>query len=145
MIVTCNGCFDGIHPGHLFFLGYCRGQGDSLIVGINSDSYIEKYKRQKVFYSQKVRIKALMSLGFIDKVVLFEEDTPNEFIKTLNPDIHCTGEENTINCPEAKTCQELNIELQLVPRIKTFSTTNMDDSTKDYVNYFMKRRMMIKL
>ena len=47
-LVTCNGAFDGLHPGHLFYLGFCRGQGDELVVGINGDDYIRNKKQREL-------------------------------------------------------------------------------------------------
>jgi len=136
IIVTCNGCFDGIHPGHLFFLGFCRAQGDVLKVGINSDSYIKENKRDP-FYDEETRKKALMSLGFIDEVFIFNESTPIDFLKRIHPDIHCNGEEYGESCIESETCKQLGIQLVLVPRINNFATTGMDSVTESFVKYWM--------
>ena len=127
IIVTCNGCFDGLHPGHLFFLGFCRALGTRLIVGINCDEYIAKNKRPKPFYSAKKRKQMLMNLGIIDNVVVFTEDNPVQFIVKIKPDIHCTGEEYRNNCAEEKICNALNIKLFFVPRISQWSTTGIID------------------
>jgi len=138
VIVTCNGCFDGLHPGHLFFLGFCRGQGDSLVVGINSDDYIRKHKKREPNYTEDVRQKALLSLGFISDVVIFPEKTPVRFLKFVSPHIHCNGIEYGDECVEAPTCEKLGTRLVLVPRItNVWATSSLDDETKEFVNHFM--------
>jgi len=124
--VTCNGCFDGLHPGHLFFLGYCLAQGDRLVVGINSDRYIMRNKRKKMNYCESKRKSMLLSIGFIDDVYIYDEDTPIEFIKTIKPSVHCTGQEYSDNCPESSVCDKFGIELVFVPRISTWQTSNLD-------------------
>jgi D-glycero-beta-D-manno-heptose 1-phosphate adenylyltransferase len=137
-IVTCNGCFDGIHPGHLFFLGFCKAQGDKLIVGINSDNYIKKHKREKPLYNEKQRVKSLMSLGFIKDVVVFHEDTPIEFIKNSKTDIHCNGAEYGKDCIESNTLNEMGARLVLIPRTPIWSTSDLKDESSDIVNKTMK-------
>lgn len=136
-IVTCNGCFDGIHPGHLFFLGFCKAQGDDLIVGINSDDYIIKHKRESPLYSEKQRVSSLVSLGFIKDVVVFHEETPIEFIRNSNTNIHCNGEEYGKDCVESKIISEIGAKLVLVPRIPIWSTTDLKDDSSEIVNKTM--------
>jgi len=123
-VVTCNGCFDGLHPGHMFFLGYCRGQGSKLIVGINTDDYIRRKKRSDPV-PEKDRVAALISLGVAEKVEVFPEDSPCEFIRRNMPDVHCIGEEYRGRAPEEKVCAELGIWIVYVPRIGKWSSTGM--------------------
>ena len=130
MIVTCNGCFDKLHMGHLFFLGYCLAQGDELIVGINSDAYICQHKRNPPFRNETQRTQDLMDLGFIKQVMVFKEDTPINFIKTIKPDVHCNGEEyNNSNCVERSICAQLNTKLIFIPRIGNWATRNYANHT----------------
>ena len=124
-IVTCNGCFDGLHHGHLFFLGFCRGQGDSLVVGINSDRYMREVKHQEPMFNQDIRKKVLEDTGIPTRVVIFEEENPIAFIKGILPEIHCTGAEYAERCIEAEVCKGLGIELRFVPRIGKWSSTEM--------------------
>jgi len=121
--VTCNGCFDALHPGHLFFLGYALAQGDELIVGINSDDYIIRNKRSNPHRNQKERKSDLLSLGFIKNVIIFPEDSPIEFIRIVRPDVHCTGEEYRNSCREERVCKDLGIRLIFVPRIGDWSSS----------------------
>jgi D-beta-D-heptose 7-phosphate kinase/D-beta-D-heptose 1-phosphate adenosyltransferase len=127
IIVTCNGCFDGLHPGHLFFLGFSRGQGDVLIVGINSDTYIQRHKRINPI-PQLERKQALLDLGFIKEVVIFDEENPIQFISDVKPNIHCTGQEYEGRAVEATICNELGTKIVYVPRIGKWSTTALKDS-----------------
>ena len=122
--VTCNGCFDGLHPGHMFFLGFCRGQGDRLIVGINSDEYIRRHKRREPVPKDE-RAKALMSLGFIWDVVSFSEPNPGAFVRRVRPDVHCTGAEYDGGCAEERVCEEIGARLVFVPRVGDWSCSIM--------------------
>lgn len=121
-LVTCNGCFDGLHPGHLFFLGFCRGQGGRLVVGINSDEYIRTHKRPNPIDQQK-RAKDLIDLGFIEAVEVFKENDPREFIRRWMPTIHCISEEYMDTAIELSVCDELGIQVVYVPRIGDWSST----------------------
>jgi len=138
--VTCNGCFDGIHPGHLFYLGYCYAQGDELVVGINCDDYIRRKKREQPFFTAEKRRETLLALGFIKDIIVFEESNPSEFIKKVQPQVHCTGKEYGYDCPEAPTCKEIGAKLVLVPRTNIWSTSVLDGLWKQWVDEFMKSR-----
>lgn len=121
-LVTCNGCFDGLHPGHLFFLGFCRGQGDRLVVGINSDDYIRRRKRREPVPVAERR-KALMELGVVHSVVVFDEDEPSLLIASVHPDVVCIGEEYRNRAPELGMCQHLGAKVVWVPRVGKWSST----------------------
>lgn len=121
--VTVNGCFDGLHPGHLFMLGYALAQGDELIVGINSDQYIQQHKGM-VLVSECCRRRALLDLGFISRVVVFHEQDPVKFILSVRPAVHCTGAEYKNGmCIEAGWCELYFIKLVYVPRVGNWSST----------------------
>jgi len=124
--VTCNGCFDGLHAGHMFFLGYALAQGDKLIVGINSDEYIYNSKNREPNFNEQDRKKALLDLEFIDRVIIFNENTPISFILSEMPDIHVNGSEYGKDCIEAEVLSKMGAKLVLVPRIGKWSTTNGD-------------------
>ena len=122
LIVTTNGCFDGLHQGHLFFLGFCRAQGGRLIVGINTDEYIIKRKRP-VPIPQDQRRQDLLDLGFVEDVEIFQDDNPNEFLRRRRPDIHCIGEEYRDTAVELEVCRKLGIRVVYVPRIGKWSSS----------------------
>lgn len=132
---TINGCYDGIHPGHLFLFGYVRGQCDSLIIGINSDDYIRRKKNREPYYSLEQRMNILHNTGLFDEIHSFNEDTPNKWIASVNPDYHYTGEEYAPNPVEKVICDEIGIGLRFVPRIPNLASSTLDS---DFINKFNK-------
>ncbi len=91
-IVFTNGCFDILHKGHVSYLEEARRQGDCLVVGLNSDVSVKSIKGpDRPINNQGSRARVLAALGCIDYVVLFDEDTPLNLIKSLNPDVLAKG------------------------------------------------------
>ncbi len=91
-IVFTNGCFDILHAGHVDYLEKAKSFGDILIVGINSDSSIKRIKGEKrPINKQEHRVKVLSALNCVDYVVVFDEDTPIELIKIVQPDVLVKG------------------------------------------------------
>lgn len=91
-VVFTNGCFDILHPGHVRYLSKARDFGDILIVGLNSDASVKRLKGQaRPINSQSDRACLLAALGFVDYIVIFDDDTPLELIKTLHPDVLVKG------------------------------------------------------
>jgi D-glycero-beta-D-manno-heptose 1-phosphate adenylyltransferase len=91
-ITFTNGCFDIVHPGHIDYLSRSADLGDKLIIGLNSDSSVQKIKgNNRPYLDEQSRAILLASLGFVDAVVIFSEDTPYELIKTVAPDILVKG------------------------------------------------------
>lgn len=136
-IVTCNGCFDGLHPGHLFFLGYAKAQGDKLVVGINSDEYISQNKRKQPLFDQETRKNVLLALGVVDEVHIFYEDNPIEFIRSVQPQVHCTGEEYRGKAVEMTIVRQIGAEMCWVPRTKIWSTSQLTEMGFEWVKAFM--------
>lgn len=90
--VFTNGCFDLIHPGHIDLLTRARALGDRLIVGINSDESVRKIKGVgRPFIDQESRREILLALKAVDEVEIFDEPTPENLIKRINPDILVKG------------------------------------------------------
>lgn len=82
-----NGCFDLLHPGHLFLLRTAAAQCDRLIVGINSDASVRRLKGEtRPVQTEEQRAAAIAQLDFVDGVAIFAEDTPLELITALQPD-----------------------------------------------------------
>ncbi len=91
-----NGCFDLLHPGHVHLLEQCRAMCDRLIVGINSDSSVQRLKGPtRPAQNEAARAAVLASLASVDLVCLFEEDTPIELIKRIKPDLLIKGADYT--------------------------------------------------
>lgn len=93
-----NGCFDLLHPGHVSLLAQARAACDKLIVGLNSDSSVKRLKGDsRPVQSELARAIVLASIGHVDAVVIFGEDTPLELIKTLKPDVLVKGADYTLD------------------------------------------------
>ena len=76
-VVFTNGCFDILHEGHVSYLEFARGQGDVLILGLNSDLSVRKIKGEKrPMVAQEDRARLLAALEMIDYVVIFDEEEP---------------------------------------------------------------------
>ena len=91
-IAFTNGCFDILHRGHIEYLSQARDKGDVLVVGLNTDASVRRLKgANRPVNPQDARAMVLASLFFVDAVVLFDEDTPYELIKTVQPDVLVKG------------------------------------------------------
>ncbi len=126
-IVSSNGCFDLLHWGHLRYLNEARALGDVLVVGINSDASVKRLKgASRPLFHQDIRAKQLASLTAVDYVVIFEEDTPNEFLKILHPQIHTKGAdyENKL-LPERELVESWGGRIELLALEPGLSTTNL--------------------
>ena len=91
-VVFTNGVFDLLHPGHVDVIAAARGEGDALIVGLNSDESVRRLKGpQRPVRTEVERAYVLAALGDVDAVVTFSEDTPLELIRYLRPDVLVKG------------------------------------------------------
>lgn len=125
-VVTTNGCFDIIHKGHVSYLFDARALGDALFVGINSDSSVRKIKGpERPINNQESRAFVLGGLACVDGVVVFNETTPVEWLRTVKPDFHVKGGDykNPENLPEAAALKEWGGKLIILPFVKGFSTS----------------------
>ncbi|AHM60465.1 rfaE bifunctional protein [Flammeovirgaceae bacterium 311] len=96
-IVFTNGCFDLLHLGHIDYLEKASQLGERLIIGINSDTSVRRLKgNSRPLQPEDARARLLAALAFIDAVVLFEEDTPEELIRQVEPDVLVKGDDYTI-------------------------------------------------
>lgn len=87
-----NGCFDLVHQGHIDYLSKSRDLADYLIIGLNTDSSVRRLKGpRRPINDQYSRALMLASFLFVDYVVMFDEDTPYNLIKTLQPDVLIKG------------------------------------------------------
>jgi D-beta-D-heptose 7-phosphate kinase/D-beta-D-heptose 1-phosphate adenosyltransferase len=91
-IVFTNGCFDLLHVGHIKLLQEARQLGDILIVAMNDDASVRRLKGPtRPCMSQEERAQVLSALNYIDYVVIFSEDTPEDLIGSLKPDVLVKG------------------------------------------------------
>ncbi|MDD3875005.1 MAG: D-glycero-beta-D-manno-heptose 1-phosphate adenylyltransferase [Bacteroidales bacterium] len=132
-IVFTNGCFDILHVGHVDYLSKAAELGNLLIIGLNSDSSVRRIKGEKrPINEEQSRAFLLASLFFVDAVVVFEEDTPIELIKTIMPDILVKGndysEDEIVGSKEVKANGGKIVTFELV---KGFSTTAIENKIKN--------------
>lgn len=93
-VVFTNGAFDILHLGHLTYMTFAREQGDCLVVGLNSDASVRRYKSDKrPIVPQQERATMLAGLKCVDYVVVFDQDEPKELIAHLLPDVLVKGED----------------------------------------------------
>ena len=91
-IVFTNGCFDILHLGHVSYLQEARNKGDVLVVGINSDRSVKRLKGAgRPVVAEKQRASVVAALEAVDYVVIFSEDTPEQVIQTITPDVLVKG------------------------------------------------------
>ena len=91
-IVFTNGCFDILHLGHVEYLSRAADLGNILIIGLNSDTSVQKLKGfDRPLINEGARAMLLASLSFVNAVVLFDEDTPYKLIELIQPDVLVKG------------------------------------------------------
>ncbi|GAB4242799.1 MAG: D-glycero-beta-D-manno-heptose 1-phosphate adenylyltransferase [Acidobacteriota bacterium] len=91
-LVFTNGCFDLLHPGHVRYLAAARRLGDLLVVGINSDASVRRLKGAgRPVQPERERAEVVAALRTVDYVTIFDEDTPWETIRLLQPDVLVKG------------------------------------------------------
>ena len=126
-VVFTNGCFDIIHRGHVDYLKKSKDLGYKLIVGINSDASVKRLKgSSRPINSEQDRKAVLEALGFVDEVVIFDEDTPYELIKKIRPDVITKG--GDYKSVEEVVGHDL-AEVRLIPYLEGYSTTSILEKT----------------
>lgn len=91
-IVFTNGCFDILHRGHVEYLTKAAALGSKLAIGLNTDASVKRLKGEsRPINDQEARAIILSSLIFTDRIIFFEEDTPLELIRYIQPDILVKG------------------------------------------------------
>ncbi len=91
-VVFTNGCFDILHLGHIEYLAKAAELGDELVIGLNSDSSVKKLKgHYRPINDERSRAMVMASLSFVAAVIVFDEETPYELIKLVQPDVLVKG------------------------------------------------------
>jgi D-beta-D-heptose 7-phosphate kinase/D-beta-D-heptose 1-phosphate adenosyltransferase len=122
-VVFTNGCFDLLHTGHTSLFEKAKTLGDVLIVAINSDKSLKGLKGPKrPLVGQKDRAKLLLSLKPVDYVVVFDEQTPEELLSQLKPDVLVKGGDYKLS--EIAGRQHVK-KVYRYPVVKGKSTTNL--------------------
>lgn len=132
VIVSTNGCFDILHVGHARVLKQARELGDCLFVGLNSDASVQKLKGpERPINNENDRAELLASLGAVDYVFVFSEDTPVEFLKELKPNIHTKGADyTTAELAETPVVESFGGQVKLLALVPQKSTTSLVEKIK---------------
>jgi|SRR6185295_7513196 len=131
-VVFTNGCFDILHLGHVDYLEKAHGLGDKLVLGLNTDDSVSRFKGPyRPIQDQDSRARILASLQFIDLVVFFNEDTPKDLISALIPDVLVKGSdylaENIVGADVVKKAGGVVKTVEFVPG---YSTTRIVEKIK---------------
>jgi D-glycero-beta-D-manno-heptose 1-phosphate adenylyltransferase len=131
-VVFTNGCFDIIHLGHVDYLEKARMLGDKLVIGLNSDDSVSRFKGpERPLQDQTSRARILASMQFVDLVVFFNEDTPLNLISELKPNILVKGSdylaENIVGADVVKKNGGVVKTIEFVPG---YSTTRIVEKIK---------------
>jgi D-beta-D-heptose 7-phosphate kinase/D-beta-D-heptose 1-phosphate adenosyltransferase len=131
-VAFTNGCFDILHPGHLFSIAQAAKEADYLVLGLNADASIKRLKGpDRPINSTESRALVMANLVLVDAVVVFEQDTPYELITTLMPDVLVKGGDYTIETiVGAKEVIANGGKVIINPIVEGFSTTNIIEKIK---------------
>jgi len=133
-IVFTNGCFDLLHVGHIRYLAQAKKLGDFLIIGLNSDSSVKELKGEdRPINSFEDRATLLSAIESVDLVIMFEEQTPENLIKYIVPDVLVKG--GDYNIEDIVGYQTV---IQNGGQVKTLSFYDGYSST-NYINKIKKR------
>ncbi len=126
-IAFSNGCFEILHVGHLRSLQDARRHGDCLIVAVNSDDSVRRYKgREESIVPEHERAEILSGLACVDFVYIFDEPTVDGLLELIRPDAYCKGPEYTMeNLPERETLKRIGGTLMQVGDPKDHSTSGL--------------------
>ncbi|MCF6227260.1 MAG: D-glycero-beta-D-manno-heptose 1-phosphate adenylyltransferase, partial [Planctomycetes bacterium] len=126
-VVFTNGCFDLLHQGHVTYLNFCAGQGDIVVLGLNSDASVRRLKGPtRPVNEEEARARVLAALGDVDYVTVFNEDTPEKLIRAVGPDVLIKGEDwagKTV--AGAKFVESNGGKVVFAPMVDGKSTTSM--------------------
>lgn len=130
-IATTNGAFDLLHPGHLQIIYEASRQADLLIVALNSDFSIQKYKHiSRPIIPLQHRLEMVSALEFVSFVTWFDETNPIALLEIIQPHVHINGREYGENCIEADIVKKYGGRIHLVDIIPGLSTSKIIDKIK---------------
>jgi rfaE bifunctional protein nucleotidyltransferase chain/domain len=126
-IVFANGIFDLLHVGHVRYLTAARGEGDLLIVGINSDASTRRLKGEgRPILTERARATLVAALADVDYVILFDEPDVKSLLREFQPDVHAKGTDYTPETvPERELAALLGIRVAIVGDPKQHSTRDL--------------------
>lgn len=132
-IVWTNGCFDLLHLGHIDYLSKAKDEGDILIVGVNTDESVKLIKKAgRPITDEKSRSTIIAALHFVDAVVLFNEETPYNQIKLIQPDVLVKGSDyKAEDIVGYDIVKEKSGEVVTIDFLPGYSTSSIEDKIKE--------------
>lgn len=132
-IVFTNGVFDILHRGHVEYLEEAAALGDRLVIGLNSDSSVQRLGKgpDRPLNDEGSRALVLTALRCVDAVIIFEEDTPLELITAVKPDVLVKGGDwKAAQIVGSELVQKYGGEVRSLKLVEGFSTTRLVDRIK---------------
>jgi len=140
-VVFTNGCFDILHQGHVTYLAETAQYGQRLIVGVNTDASVKRQGKgdDRPINDEGARALVLASLGFVDMIVFFDDDTPITLINKLAPDVLAKGadydpdetdESSKKYIVGSDVVKKKGGTVVAIPLVEGFSTTGIIDKLK---------------
>ena len=127
IVVFTNGCYDLLHPGHVRLLEQCKSMGDILILALNTDASVARYKGpHRPLLSERQRAEAALALDAVDAVTFFDEDTPRELIAQVLPDVLVKGADWSHFVAGREEVEAAGGKVVLIPLEPGQSTTNIE-------------------
>ena len=125
-VVFTNGCFDLMHAGHATYLEFARRQGDVLVVGLNTDASVRRYKGEKrPVVDERNRARLMAALECVDFVTWFDEDEPKALIAELQPDVLVKAEDWAHYVSGRDVVEARGGKVVLAPMVAGLSTTKL--------------------
>jgi rfaE bifunctional protein nucleotidyltransferase chain/domain len=131
-VVFTNGCFDIVHLGHIDYLEKARKLGSKLVVALNSDASVNRLKgKTRPVVEEYPRLRMMAAFAFTDLVLLFDEDTPQQVIELLKPDILVKGNDYSIeNIVGAEFVINNGGRVETIELVKGYSTSLIIEKIK---------------
>ena len=142
-IVFTNGCFDILHRGHIEYLAQAADFGTHLIVAINSDNSVKQLNKgeNRPLQDENSRALIMASLNFVDAVIVFEEETPFNLIKSIMPDVLIKGGDYDNSISDSTNNQYIIGSdvvkqnggiVEVIQFIKGYSTSKIEEKMKKF-------------
>lgn len=133
-IVFTNGVFDIVHLGHVDYLEKARGKGDRLVLGLNTDASVRRLGKgtNRPVVGEYARARMVAAFGFVDAVILFDDDTPLRLIEAVKPDILVKGDDYSVQTiVGADFVLQRGGRVETIPLVKGYSTTKLIQKIKE--------------
>ncbi len=128
-LVTVNGSLDLLHSGHIFMLQKAAEHGDALLVLINSDASVKRYKGpHRPIIGEEKRMAMVAGIAGVDYVALFDDINPKRVLGDIKPSVHCNGSDWGKNCIEREVVEKNGGVVKILPKIMGLSTSKLIES-----------------